>query len=81
MSQITISIDESVKKILSKRAKKNLFTLREQIEDILRKSAARTKAGTSSYQIKVDDKLVGIFSRDRRGRKKKVKKVVKKGKK
>ena len=56
-------------------------SLREQIEDILRKSAARTKAGTSSYQIKVDDKLVGIFSRDRRGRKKKVKKVVKKGKK
>ncbi len=78
MPQITISIDEEVKKILSKRAKRNLFTLREQIEDILRKSAARTK-GAKSYQIpNVDDKLIGIFSRDRRGRKKKVRKKTKK---
>jgi hypothetical protein len=78
MSQITISIDENVKKILNKRAKKNLFTLREQIEDILRKSAARTKAGKSYHTVKVDDKLVAIFSRDQRGRKKKVKKKVEK---
>ena len=36
MPQITIDIDEDVKKIINKRAKKNLMTLREQIEDILK---------------------------------------------
>ena len=62
-----------VKKIISKRAKKNLLSLREQIEDILRKSAVRTKTGTSTT-IKVDDTLVYAFSREKRGRKKKKKK-------
>jgi hypothetical protein len=73
MPYVTINLDENVKKIISKRAKKNLLTLREQIEDILRKSAVRTKQGTSSA-IKVDDKLVAAFSREKRGRKKKKKK-------
>lgn len=71
MSQITISIDEEEKKILSKRAKDNLFTLREQIEDILRKSAVRTKNADRYRKIKVDDKLVAVFSRQKRGRPKK----------
>ena len=74
MPQITISIDEDVKKIISKRAKRNLLTLREQIEDILRKSAVRTKTSDKYRTIKVDDKLVAVFSREKRGRKKKVKK-------
>lgn len=68
MPQITIDIDEDVKKIINKRAKKNLFTLREQIEDILRKSAVRTKAGTTTTYFKSDDRLVGIFSRQKSGR-------------
>lgn len=71
MSSITISIDDEVKKIISKRAKKNLLTLREQVEDILRKSAVRTKSGTGYQTIKVDDKLVAVFSRQKSGRKKK----------
>jgi len=71
MPQITIDIDESVKKIISRRAKTNLLTLREQIEDILRKSAVRTKKSGKYAYIKVDDKLVAVFSRERRGRKKK----------
>jgi len=71
MPQITISIDEDVKKIISKRAEKNLLTLREQIEDILRKSAVRTKNSGKYAYINVDDKLVAVFSRERRGRKKK----------
>lgn len=71
MPQITIDIDESVKKIISKRAKTNLLTLREQIEDILRKSAVRTKTSGKYAYIKIDDKLVAVFSRERRGRKKK----------
>ena len=67
MPQITIDLDEDVKKIIGKRAKKNLMTLREQIEDILRKSAVRTKSGTTT-SFKVDDRLVGMFSRQRKGR-------------
>lgn len=75
MPSITINIDEEAKKVLTKRAKKNLFTLREQIEDIIRKSAVRTKSGNRYRKIKVDDKLVSAFSRDQRGRpRKKVKK-------
>jgi len=67
MPSITITIDEEAKKILTKRAKKNLFTLREQIEDIIRKSAIRTKNSSKYQTIKADDKLVSIFSRDKRG--------------
>ena len=43
MPRITIDLDEEVRKILSKRAKRNLLNLREQIEEILRSSAVRTK--------------------------------------
>ena len=74
MPQITISIDDEVKAILSKRAKKNLLTLREQIEDILRKSAVRTKSGTTQSEPKIDDRLVSIFSRAKRKRRKAKKK-------
>jgi len=75
MPSITIRIDEDEKKILEKRAKKNLFTLREQIEDIIRRSAVNYKAGTSTA-LKVDDRLVEVFSRVKKGKtkKKKVKK-------
>ena len=74
MSKITIDVDEEVRKILSKRAKRNLLNLREQIEEILRSSAVRTKNKPCYRSIKVDDKLVAMFSREKRGRKKKVKK-------
>ena len=65
---------------MQKRADKNFFTLREQIEDIIRKSAIRTKNAKKVQSIKADDKLIAIFSRDKRGRTKKQKKE-KKGKK
>jgi len=71
MPQITINIDEEVKEIISKRADKNMFTLREQIEDILRKSAVRTKSNPTIRKLKVDDKLIEAFSRQKSGRKKK----------
>jgi hypothetical protein len=70
MSLITISIDEDIKKVIEKRAKKNMSTLREQVEDIVRQSAVRTKSGISASQMKSDDRLVEIFSRNKRGRKK-----------
>jgi len=67
MPQITIDIDEEVHKIISKRAKKNLMTIREQVEDILRKSAVSTKNKTSNTNGKIDDTLVSVFSREKRG--------------
>ena len=68
MPNLTISIDEDEKKILEKRAKKNLMTLREQIEDIIRRSAMNYKSGTSS-EVKVNDRLIEIFSRNKRNKK------------
>ena len=73
MPSVTINIDEKVKKIISRRAKRNLLALREQIEDILRKSAVRTKNKLGYRSIKIDDRLVAAFSREKRGRKKKKK--------
>jgi hypothetical protein len=74
MPSVTIYLDEKVKKVISKRAKKNMLSLREQIENILRKSAVRTKIG--GYKgIKVDDRLVSAFSREKRGRKRKKQKI------
>jgi hypothetical protein len=67
MPQLTIDIDDDVQKIISKRAKKNLMTLREQVEDILRKSAVSTKNKAGSSSDKVDDTLVSVFSREKRG--------------
>ena len=73
MTKLTISLDDEEVEILEKRAKKNLLTLKEQVEDIIRLSCVRSSHG--KYKpIKCDDKLVAIFSRDKRGRKKKTKK-------
>ena len=71
MTSITISLDDEEVKILEKRAKDNLFTLREQVEDIIRRSCISSKKGASTTDIKCDDKLVGVFSRQKSGRKKK----------
>ena len=74
--KLTINLDDKETKILEKRAKKNLLTLKEQVEDIVRRSCVQYIGGTKYRAIKVDDKLVSIFSREKRGRKpkKKVKK-------
>ncbi len=71
MPRISVDLDEDIKKVLEKRAKKNMFTLREQMEDILRRSAVCQANKKSPYDAKVDDKLVGLFSRKRTGRRKK----------
>jgi len=75
--RLTIHLDDKEIKILEKRAKKNLFSLREQIEDIIRRSCVTYKGGKKYHTVKVDDRLVAVFSREKRGRKKK-KKVKKK---
>jgi len=77
--KLTISLDEDEVKILKKRAKKNLLTIREQVEDIIRRSCVMSKS-RGYRQIKVDDKLVAVFSRQRSGRKPKKKPKKKKKK-
>jgi len=72
MPNITIFIDKEEKKILEKRAKKNLMTIKEQCEDILRRSCVRSSKGYKPKDV-CDDKLVKIFSKSRRGRKRKKK--------
>lgn len=69
-NQISIFLDNELLMALEKRAKKNMFTLSEQIEDILRRSCLGMKKGFPKSP-KCDDTLVGIFSRERRGRKRK----------
>ena len=74
-NQVILFLDTELLEILEKRAKKNMFTLPEQIEDILRRSCLnQKKKKTASYDEKLDDTLVGIFSRKRTGRKGKRKK-------
>lgn len=69
MTRITINLSDEELKILEKRAEKNFLTTKEQIEDIVRRSTLRSKKGTS--RMKVNDRLVHIFSREQRGRKRK----------
>lgn len=71
--KLTITLDDAEVKILKKRAKKNFLSLKEQVEDIIRRSCIRSSK-TTYKPYKGDDALVGIFSRDQRGRKKKKKK-------
>jgi len=67
-NKLTVYLDSDVLKNLEKRAKKNMLNLHEQIEDILRRSVLSYKKGYPQA-IKVDDKFIEIFSRERRGRK------------
>ena len=58
---LNIWLDTEVLKKLEKRAKRNLLTLPEQVEDILRRSVINQKSTQKSE--KIDDMLVGLFSR------------------
>lgn len=63
---ITIGIEEEVLRVISRRAKKNLLSVEEQIADIVRRSAV-TARGKQLSPEKIDDLLVSIFSRRKRG--------------
>lgn len=67
-SKVEIYLDSEVLKIIEKRAKKNMLSVPEQIEDIVRRSCVRSKFILPS-QEKLDDLLVSIFSRRKSGRK------------
>ena len=73
MPVIKINVDDEVLKKLKTRADKNFLSVAELVEDIVRRSCVNYKSSTSK-RVQVDDKLVDIFSREKRGRKKKVKK-------
>jgi Txe/YoeB family toxin of Txe-Axe toxin-antitoxin module len=67
-NQICLFLSDEVLKQLKKRAKKNMFSLGEQIEDILRRSCVNTSKSSEESE-KLDDLLVGIFSRKIRKKK------------
>ena len=65
-NQVCVFLSNEVLETLDKRARKNMLTLGEQVEDILRRSCTRKKL--TAEQDKVDDLLLTCFSRNRRGR-------------
>ncbi len=69
-NKVTIYLDNEILSCLERRAKKNMLNLHEQIEDILRRSVLSQKK-TGLAGIKVDDKFIELFSRERRGRRRK----------
>ena len=68
-NKVTIYLNNDLLKMIEKRAKKNLLTLPEQIEDILRRSTLNIKKNKIPKE-NIDDLLVSIFSRQKKSRKK-----------
>jgi hypothetical protein len=67
-NKVVIYLNNELLKMLDKRAKKNMLTLPEQIEDTLRRSCISMKK-KPIISGKIDDLLVSIFSRQKRGKK------------
>ena len=72
-NKVCIFLDNEILSMIEKRAKKNMFTVSEQIEDILRRSCISMKNKKVLYDEKLDDSLVSIFSRRKSGKKSKKK--------
>ena len=73
MASFPINVDKEALKLLKKRAKDNFFSVAEQIDDIIRRSLLSYQNRDKRRTPKFDDKLIGIFSREKRGRKPKKK--------
>jgi len=67
-NKVIIYLNNDLLKMIDKRAKKNMLTLPEQVEDILRRSCLSMKK-KPLVSGKIDDLLVSIFSRQKRGKK------------
>jgi len=67
-NKVVIYLNNDLLKMIDKRAKKNMLTLPEQVEDILRRSCLSMKK-KPLISGKIDDLLVSIFSRQKRGKK------------
>lgn len=65
MSSVTIEISDLLKKALEKRAKEGMMSVNELVEDIIRRSMVSYKGGKKEDE-KLDDALIGIFSRKKR---------------
>ena len=74
MAHISIELDKNEIKILERRAKKNLMTLKEQIEDIIRRSCVSSSKKATSSEPNIDDKLISLFSRQKKTKKKAINK-------
>ncbi|HRZ85577.1 MAG TPA: hypothetical protein P5277_02245 [Candidatus Paceibacterota bacterium] len=61
-NKVCIYLDSEVLKQIEKRANKNMLTVTEQIEDILRRSAINSKK-LKSQSEKLDDMFISLFSR------------------
>ncbi len=61
-NKVEIFLSNEILNKLQKRADKNMFTITEQIEDILRRSISSQKTNTIKPE-KLDDKFILYFSR------------------
>jgi hypothetical protein len=68
---IIIRVDDALAKLIKKRAGENMLSEEELVEDIVRRSMISYKEKESTQKVKCDDALVDIFSRQRKGRKRK----------
>lgn len=66
-NQICIFLSNETLENLEKRSKKNMLTVSEQIEDIIRRSCISRKSAVQ--QGKVDDLLLACFSRGKKRKK------------
>ena len=71
---LILKVDSDLYRALKKRADTEYLDVEGLVEDIIRRSMLSYKKRATSTNPKIDDRLVGIFSRSRRGRKKKKKK-------
>lgn len=62
-NQVFVYLGDDLLNAISKRAKKNMFSISEQVEDILRRSCVNMKKKKLGYDDKLDDVLVRLFSR------------------
>ena len=61
-NKVSVFLDSKLLKIIERRADKNMLTINEQIEDILRRSTLNMRKKTPQEE-KVDDKFITYFSR------------------
>jgi len=71
MPRVSIRLDDKLYNALKKRADKNFLSLIEMVENIVRRSMVNYTGGAKRRSFKADDKLIEVFSRERRGRRRK----------
>jgi hypothetical protein len=67
--KVEVYLSKDTYELIRKRAKKNMLSIPEQIEDIVRRSCINAKLRPLESKEKLDDLLISLFSRKRTGRK------------